>query len=64
MSAPTTGLAKYRDGVRRGIYAAPHVIAWRALWWVPVQAVRSLFTALIFVAYGPKSASRAWRATW
>jgi len=51
---------KYRES---GL-VAPHVIAWRLLWFVPVYTVVGLFVALLFLQGGLEPARRMAREIW
>ncbi len=44
----------------RSLWAPWYVIAWRALWIVPLYIARLLFVALCFAALGRRGAREAW----
>ena len=57
-----------RDFIRAGVnfyfgdrYRVPlHTIAWRLIWYIPIQVTRCFLVGLIAVGYGPNVAVHAW----
>lgn len=38
-------------------------IVWNLLWFMPIQATRFLFVAVVFVSHGTRDAKTVWRDT-
>lgn len=44
-------------------YAPLHVIAWRIIWFIPMQLARIVFCACAIMAWGWNTGKQAWRDT-
>jgi hypothetical protein len=44
-------------------WAPPWVVAWRLLWFIPLQVSRFLFVGFVLIGYGLSDADQAWRDT-
>jgi hypothetical protein len=42
-------------------YAPWYVIAWRLLWWVPLQLARFVLCTITLVGWGPSAARGIWK---
>jgi hypothetical protein len=44
-------------------YAPWYQIAWRTLWWIPLQALRVAMVSVAFIGWGKRAAARFWKDT-